>query len=598
MEIIRGKCIKNFKFTSLYCIILIMKLMLKKFICSYFILLLVLISGCANGVKFETDNNGNKKYKKENGNYAQNEWVTIKNNDYFFDMNGNLMTNTWVYDEYFVDEEGKKKKDYWYKGTDGTYYYLDDTGKYLVNTTIEIDGKNYAFDVNGGCIMDRVFVSPNEVGKLYFSGKDGVIVKKSGAFVWNGNNYYIDDDGYVFNSGWKEIDNNWFYYAPDGTMQKNVFVDTDYYVDENGVMVSNTSKNVNGITYNFDAEGKVIRPKVETKKATPKAVGIDFDYLYSDTEGAVVAATLMIISDIIKYYYDAGYLNADQMIKIGKVFCYISEKGATTAETNIDTMLDYLSGVIGVNGAMPNPKINLYLMLMSLIDSNFSFYSAYTVNSDISFTQYITGLETNNHTAYYDSQSKMILETIKSTLPLEYDNGFDVVIFDRTNTGSTVAEFANIKINNKYILIVHLDSIEMNPIILKYSLIHEYGHYLTLNDRQYGYDPYSTERKASDGKVPLQNSYLKKFIEIFWNEIPNPYARAYYDPHRYVREYAASNVKEDIAESFAYFVLFDAQEGYDMAELKINFFYQYPEMVNIRISIRARIVLSEFQQYW
>ena len=574
-----------------------MKNSLKKYYI-VFIVSMLCLGSCSNGIKFETDANGNKKYKKENSNYAQNEWVTINNDDYFFDMNGNLMTDTWVYDEYYVDEEGKKKRDYWYKGKDGIYYYLDENGKYLANTIMEMNGKNYAFDINGGCIMDRVFVSPNEEGKLAYSGKDGVIVKHQGGFDWNGNNYFIDNDGYVFNGGWKEIDGNWFYYSSDGIMQKNTFVDVDYYVDENGIMISNISKNIDGITYNFDIDGKVIRPKVETEKMIPKDKGLDFDSLYSDAEGVVVAANLITTSNIIKYYYDAGFLNADQMLKIGKVFCYISEKGVTTAESNFDTMLDFLSGAIGFNEAMPNPKINLYLMLMSLFDNNYDFYSAYTVNSDISFTNYITGLETNSHTAYYDSQSKIILETIKSTLPLEYENAFDVIIFDRTNTGSTVAEFVNIKIDNKYILTVHLDSIEMNPILLRYSLIHEYGHYLTLNDRQYGYDAYSTEKKAPDGKVPLSNSYLKKFIDIFWNEIPNPYVRTYYDPHRYVREYASTSVKEDIAESFVHFVLLDAQEGYDMAELKINFFYQYPEMVNMRNSIRARIVLREFQQYW
>ena len=570
----------------------------KKFLSYLVVTLIFFMCSCVSNVKFEKDSRGNRKFKKENGNYAQNEWVTIKGNDYFFDMNGSLLTNTWVYDEYYVDEDGKKKRDYWYKGKDGTYYYLDENGKYLVKTTIEIDGKNYAFDTNGRCIMDRVFISPNEEGKILYAGKDGVIVKQTGPFTWNENQYYIDDEGFVFNSGWIKIDGNWFYYASDGTMQKNTFVDTDYYVDENGIMVSNATKDINGILYKFDIDGKVIRPKEETKKNIPKTIGIDFDYLYSDAEGILVAAKLIDESNVIKYYYDAGYLSAIQMLKIGKVFCYISEYGATTAEVNIDTMMDYLSEVVGINATMPCPKINLYLMITSLIDKNFNFYSAYTVNSDISFTQYFTGLEANNHTAYYDSQSKLILETIKSTLPLEYDNGFDAIIFDRTNTGSTVAEFVNIKVENKYILVVHLDTIEMNPIILKYSLIHEYGHYLTLNNRQYGYDSNSLERKGPDGKVPLQNSYLKKFIEIFWNEIPNPYSKTYYDPHRYVREYAATNVKEDIAESFAFFVLLDAQEGNDMAELKINFFYQYPEMVNMRNSIRARIVLSEFQQYW
>ena len=48
---------------------------------------------------------------------------------------------------------------------------------------------------------------------------------------------------------------------------------------------------------------------------------------------------------------------------------------------------------------------------------------------------------------------------------------------------------------------------------------------------------------------------------------------------------------EDIAESFTYFVLWDAPEGDAVWEEKLNFFYRYPELVEFRTQARARLGL-------
>ena len=48
---------------------------------------------------------------------------------------------------------------------------------------------------------------------------------------------------------------------------------------------------------------------------------------------------------------------------------------------------------------------------------------------------------------------------------------------------------------------------------------------------------------------------------------------------------------EDIAESFAYFVLYDQAEGESLQARKQNFFYAYPELVTFRDQARARMGL-------
>ena len=52
-------------------------------------------------------------------------------------------------------------------------------------------------------------------------------------------------------------------------------------------------------------------------------------------------------------------------------------------------------------------------------------------------------------------------------------------------------------------------------------------------------------------------------------------------------DYAATNVVEDIAESFMTFVLEDEPTGDTVAAQKLDFFWQLPEYVAIRERIRA-----------
>ena len=55
--------------------------------------------------------------------------------------------------------------------------------------------------------------------------------------------------------------------------------------------------------------------------------------------------------------------------------------------------------------------------------------------------------------------------------------------------------------------------------------------------------------------------------------------------------YAATNPSEDIAESFAFFILNDKAEGESLPAQKQNFFYAYPELVSFREEARSRLGL-------
>lgn len=156
---------------------------------------------------------------------------------------------------------------------------------------------------------------------------------------------------------------------------------------------------------------------------------------------------------------------------------------------------------------------------------------------------------------------------------------------------------------------------------LTYTLIHEYGHLLTLNQDQVNisedvfYNPDDDEiYDAAEESCPTyfpgegcakRNSYINLFYEEFWTDIYDEWSEtqyiedddAYYEAlddfyynyeDQFVTDYAATNVGEDIAESWTFFVISEDPAGNSIAEEKILFFYQFPELVALREEIVAR----------
>lgn len=156
---------------------------------------------------------------------------------------------------------------------------------------------------------------------------------------------------------------------------------------------------------------------------------------------------------------------------------------------------------------------------------------------------------------------------------------------------------------------------------LTYTLIHEYGHLLTLNQSQIDLavdvfnnpdddDLYYAAEDSCATYFPGEgcaknNSYIYLFYRDFWTDIYDEWSEiqyiedddAYYDAvddfyykyeDQFVTDYAATNVGEDIAESWAFFVISEKPSGSTIADEKILFFYQFPELVALREQIVAR----------
>ena len=153
---------------------------------------------------------------------------------------------------------------------------------------------------------------------------------------------------------------------------------------------------------------------------------------------------------------------------------------------------------------------------------------------------------------------------------------------------------------------------------LSFTLIHEFAHLLTLNSNQVSpseaifnnpedNDIYLEEVSSCPNFFPGEgcadeNSYINEFYNQFWMEIyddwneinleeddENYYNRLdeFYSSHQdqFLTDYSVTHPAEDIAETFSFFVLSQQPAGENIAEQKILFFYQYPELIELRSQI-------------
>jgi hypothetical protein len=141
-----------------------------------------------------------------------------------------------------------------------------------------------------------------------------------------------------------------------------------------------------------------------------------------------------------------------------------------------------------------------------------------------------------------------------------------------------------------------------------YTLIHEFAHVLSLWESQVDYLPENLSFESSIERFKekctstflsewclKKDSYIQAFISNFWTKEEvvateeNKASIYEWQESKFVTDYAATSPAEDIAESFAYFVLKPKPKGVTVAEKKMLFFYGYDELIKLRSLIRSRI---------
>ncbi|WKZ47790.1 MAG: hypothetical protein QY306_00310 [Anaerolineales bacterium] len=167
-----------------------------------------------------------------------------------------------------------------------------------------------------------------------------------------------------------------------------------------------------------------------------------------------------------------------------------------------------------------------------------------------------------------------------------------------------------------------------NKYVLTVTLLHEFGHLLTLNSSQVppseavfdapeDDDVYQRELAACPNYFPgegcsNQDSYVNRFFDRFWFDLYAEWQEIdseededrYYDllddfyytyEDQFLTEYSVTSPAEDIAESFAFFILAPKPEPSSIADEKILFFYEFPELIELRGQILNQLCM-EFPQ--
>lgn len=157
---------------------------------------------------------------------------------------------------------------------------------------------------------------------------------------------------------------------------------------------------------------------------------------------------------------------------------------------------------------------------------------------------------------------------------------------------------------------------------LTFTLVHEFAHLLTLSPDQVipslaifnnpdDNDIYLQEVSACSNFFPgegcsNEDSYINAFYNEFWTGIYDEWNEInleededlYYEKldefyyqyeDQFLTDYSVTHPAEDIAEAFGFFVFAEKPDGDTVAEEKILFFYQYPELVQLRSDILSNV---------
>lgn len=237
---------------------------------------------------------------KRNGKFVVDEFVTVKDKDYYFD-NGGISRYGWILhkdDWYFIKNQkliesgiheiygeiyffnnkkavknefveinGRYKyfndncqmvKKAWYL-IDKKWYYLDNNGNRLEEGIHKINGEIYGF--KDGYAVEYGWLQISE-GNWHYFGKNCYLER--GKFIKNsdGTKSYVDKNGKRVEYGWRKFGDDWYFFKEGKMITKEVVKHTDginYYLDKNGKMVyKNWVKNDYGNWMYFETSGKRI----------------------------------------------------------------------------------------------------------------------------------------------------------------------------------------------------------------------------------------------------------------------------------------------------------------------------------------------------
>jgi len=169
------------------------------------------------------------------------------------------------------------------------------------------------------------------------------------------------------------------------------------------------------------------------------------------------------------------------------------------------------------------------------------------------------------------------------------ENDFAAMVWQSNSPGKW-----HMSINRAY-------SEDQNELVL--TILHEYAHIISLQESQidYEYVEGACPWFEIDEGCVKDGAYIKRFTELYWHkfgdDVPQEGAGdeevgAFYARHAgdFITEYAATNVVEDFAETFASFVVSTKPKtSSPLYNEKIRYMYEQPDLAKLRKVLRTNI---------
>ena len=176
--------------------------------------------------------NGKEFYVGDDGAMVRSSWVEDDGDYYFVNSAGQKITNDWRLTTPYDDEDAEEQ-----------WFYFQSTGKRAENKKLVIKGKTYFFDADGNMLTGWV----QKNGDEYEQGENEITKDNAGK------TYYCDETGARLEKAWVET------WAPEVDDDD---ADTDdlhyYYLKSSGTVQTGKVSNINGQTYFFGPNGRML----------------------------------------------------------------------------------------------------------------------------------------------------------------------------------------------------------------------------------------------------------------------------------------------------------------------------------------------------
>lgn len=314
----------------------------------------------------------------------------------------------------------------------------------------------------------------------------------------------------------------------------------------------------------------------------------------------------------VKYYFDGKYevnqnygdyhnyviQNIKHVIALSDynrlyILCEKYERDYSITDEQVQKIVDEISMIL-----RKYSSLNSEQLLSHILDGSENLLAVYSINeSRLEYDEipYVT-LE------YKDVRIKKdfpdVWREILSIIPYEYFHGFDEFMLTSDGEMNNLGYVRNNdSTGSRWSISIDPEDISDKDLFYE-TIIHEYFHYVTLNETQVSYLDVPNVYTYYDHEVVTNiDSYLNAFSMRFWDllKYENKFTQdsyLFYMRHNpdFVSRYASTDPAEDICESFTAFVL--SEKPVDNSEIgrKISFFYEYPEFVELRQIIRSNII--------